>query len=120
MLFFTLLKNRQEDCSTVISPFVAIPHIIVEGSDDFSLMLIRCKQGIKFTDKENSVKAVFAFLGTEKDRAFHMKTLAAIATFVQQNDFEEKWLNAENIHYLRDMVLLTKRKRFSLKTDKKP
>lgn len=30
MLFFTLLKNRQEDCSTVISPFVAIPHIKAE------------------------------------------------------------------------------------------
>lgn len=115
---FTLLKNRQEDCSTAISSFVAIPHIIVEGSDNFSLMLIRCKEGIKFTSKENSVKAVFVFLGTEKDRAFHMKTLAAIATFVQQDDFEEKWLNAENIHYLRDMVLLTKRKRFSLKAEK--
>ncbi|NOR80619.1 MAG: amino acid permease, partial [Methyloprofundus sp.] len=112
---FTLLKNKQEDCSTTISSFVAIPHIIVEGSDNFSLMLIRCKEGIKFTSKENSVKAVFVFLGTEKDRAFHMKTLAAIATFVQQDDFEEKWLDAENIHYLRDMVLLTKRKRFSLK-----
>ena len=61
-----------------LSPFVAIPHIIVEGSDNFSLMLIRCKKGIKFTSKENSVKAVFAFLGTEKDCAFHMKTLAAI------------------------------------------
>jgi len=31
---------------------------------------------------------------------------------VQQDDFEEKWLNAENTHYLRDMLLLSKRLRF--------
>ncbi|MBC8490574.1 MAG: amino acid permease [Bacteroidetes bacterium] len=112
---FTLLKNRQEDCNTAISPFIAIPHIIIEGSGNFFLMLIRCKEGIKFTSKENSVKAVFAFIGTKEDRAFHLKTLAAIATLVQKDDFEEKWLNAENIHYLRDMVLLSKRKRFIIK-----
>ena len=112
---FTLLKNRQEDCNTAISPFIAIPHIIIEGSGHFFLMLIRCKEGIKFTSKENSVKAVFAFIGTKEDRAFHLKTLAAIATLVQQDDFEEKWLNAKDIHYLRDMVLLSKRMRFSVK-----
>jgi len=109
---FNLLKNRQEDCNTAISPLIAIPHIIIEGSDQFFLMLIRCKEGIKFTSKEDSVKAVFAFIGTKEDRAFHLKTLAAIATLVQQEDFEEKWLNAGDIHYLKDMVLLSKRMRF--------
>ena len=75
-------------------------------------MLVRCKEGIKFTSKEDSVKAVFAFVGTKEDRAFHLNTLAAIATLVQQDDFEEKWLNAADAHYLRDMVLLSKRVRF--------
>ena len=64
-------------------------------------MLVRCKKGIKFTSEENSVKAVFVFVGTKEDRAFHLKTLASIATLVQQDDFEKKWLNAENINYLR-------------------
>ena len=109
---FTLLKTRQEDCNTAISPFIAIPHIIIEGSDHFFLILIRCKEGIKFTSKEDSVKAVFAFIGTKENRAFHLKTLASIATLVQKDDFEEKWLSAEDTHYLRDMVLLSKRKRF--------
>ncbi|MCD4817202.1 MAG: amino acid permease, partial [Candidatus Cloacimonetes bacterium] len=109
---FSLLKSRQEDCNTAISPFIAIPHIIIEGNNHFFLMLIRCKEGIKFTAKQNSVKAVFAFIGTKEDRVFHLKTLAAIATLVQKDDFEEKWLNAENTHYLRDMVLLSERMRF--------
>lgn len=109
---FNLLKYRQEDCNTAISPFIAIPHIIIEGSEHFFLILIRCKEGIKFTSKENAVKAVFAFIGTKEDRTFHLKTLAAIATLVQQKDFEEKWLDAENTHYLRDIVLLSNRMRF--------
>lgn len=109
---FTLLKSRQEECNTAISPFIAIPHIIIEGTNHFFLMLIRCKEGIKFTSNENSVKAIFAFIGTKEDRAFHLKTLAAIATLVQKDDFEDKWLNAENTHYLRDMILLSQRMRF--------
>jgi amino acid transporter len=109
---FSLLKNRQEDCNTAVSPFVAIPHIIIDGSNHFLLMLVRCKQGIKFTANENAVKAIFVFIGTKEDRAFHLKTLASIATLVQQKDFEEKWLDAANIHYLRDIVLLSKRMRF--------
>lgn len=109
---FTLLKTRQEDCNTAISPFIAIPHIIIDGSDHFFLMLVRCKEGVKFTSKEDSVKAVFTFVGTKENRAFHLNTLASIATLVQHKDFEEKWLNAENTHYLRDMVLLSERMRF--------
>ncbi|MCD4820138.1 MAG: amino acid permease [Candidatus Cloacimonetes bacterium] len=112
---FNLLKNRQEDCNTAISPFIAIPHIIIEGSDHFFLMLIRCKEGIRFTSNENSVKAIFTFIGTKEDRAFHLKTLSAIATLVQKDDFEKKWLSAKNVHYLRDMVLLSKRMRFLIK-----
>ncbi|MCF6334917.1 MAG: amino acid permease [Spirochaetales bacterium] len=109
---FSLLKSRQKDCNTALSPFFAIPHIVIDRTDHFVLMLIRCKGGIHFTSKENSVKAVFAFIGTKEDRAFHLKTLASIATLVQKDDFEEKWLNAENIHYLRDMLLLSERMRF--------
>jgi amino acid transporter/mannitol/fructose-specific phosphotransferase system IIA component (Ntr-type) len=109
---FSMLKSRQEESNTAVSSFVAIPHIIIDGSDHFFLMLVRCKQGIWFTAREDAVKAVFVFIGTREDRAFHLKTLASIATLVQQKDFEEKWLGAEDIHYLRDMLLLSKRMRF--------
>ena len=109
---FSMLKNRQKECNTAVSSFVAIPHIIIDGSDHFFLMLVRCKQGIRFTAREDAVKAVFVFIGTKEDRAFHLKTLASIATLVQQKEFEEKWLDAEDIHYLRDMLLLSKRMRF--------
>jgi mannitol/fructose-specific phosphotransferase system IIA component (Ntr-type) len=109
---FRLLKRKQEESNTAVSPFVAIPHIIIEGSDHFFLMLIRCKQGIRFSPNEHSVKAVFVFIGTKENRTFHLRTLASIATLVQQENFEEQWLAAESTHYLRDMLLLSKRTRF--------
>lgn len=106
-----MLEARQQESNTAISPFVAIPHIIIKGENHFFLMLIRCKEGIKFTNEENSVKAIFVFVGTEEDRTFHLQTLSSIATLIQQEDFEEKWMKAENIHYLRDMLLMCKRLR---------
>jgi len=110
----SLLKSRQADCNTAITPFIAVPHIIIDGSNHFFLMLIRCRDGIKFTKKENSVKAVFAFVGTKDDSIFHLRTLAAIATLVQKKNFKKKWLDAENTYYLRDMLLLSDRERFVL------
>jgi len=112
-----LLYKRQEESNTAISPFIAIPHIIIEGTGHYCLMLIRCKEGVKFTEKEDAVKAIFVFVGTVEDRIFHLKTLAAIATLVQQADFEEKWLKAEDTHYIRDIMLLSKRERFVKSTD---
>lgn len=109
---FRLLLDRQEDTNTAISPFIAIPHIIIDGEGSFCLLLVRCKEGIRFTEKENSVKAVFVFVGTKEDRTFHLRTLAAIATLSQQKDFENNWLEAKDPHYLRDMVLLSNRLRF--------
>ncbi len=112
---YRLLQERQTDTNTAISPFIAIPHIIIDGQDHFCLLLVRCKEGIHFTEQENAVKAVFVFVGTKEDRTFHLRTLASIATLAQQEDFEEKWLQAKDAHYLRDMVLLSNRLRFKQK-----
>lgn len=112
---FSLLQARQRDTNTAISEFIAIPHIIIEGKDNFCLIIVRCKDGIQFTEKENAVKAVFAFVGTKEERTFHLRTLASIAALAQQQDFEEKWLKAKDTHYLRDFVLLSNRFRFKQK-----
>jgi basic amino acid/polyamine antiporter, APA family len=112
-VIISLFHEKHKNCNTAVSPFVAIPHIIVDKSSEFFLMLVRCRQGIKFSSKEEAVKAIFVFVGTKEDRAFHLKTIASIATLVQQKDFEELWLNADDIHYLKDMVLLSKRNRFN-------
>ncbi|RKY84124.1 hypothetical protein DRQ09_09065 [candidate division KSB1 bacterium] len=106
-----LLLKREKESSTVISPGLAIPHIIIEGEHTFDIMLIRCKEGIVFPDVNAKVHAVFILIGTRDERNFHLRALAAIAQIVQNPHFEEKWLAAKNIEALRDIILLGKRKR---------
>jgi len=107
-----LFKERERDGSTAITPFVAIPHIVIPGSNIFKLALVRCKKGIVFTHEKDKIKAVFVLFGTKDERAFHLKALSAIAHIVQDPHFEKIWLKAKDEHQLRDMILLTERKRF--------
>lgn len=43
------LKERESEGSTAISPFTAVPHIIVEGMNHFSLAVARNRKGINFS-----------------------------------------------------------------------
>jgi len=109
-VLYSLLLKREKESSTVISPFLAIPHIVIEGQNKFSILLVRSKKGIIF-DNSSPVYAVFIIAGTKDERNFHLRTLSAIAQIVQDPDFENKWLNAKNEDALRDIMLLSKRKR---------
>lgn len=104
--------ERQEESNTAISDFLAIPHIVVEGKNKMFLFIVRSKEGIKFTEQETNVKAIFLFGGTAEKRGLHLKTLASIATLVQQKDFLKNWLKAGNENELRDLILLSSRMRF--------
>jgi basic amino acid/polyamine antiporter, APA family len=105
------LMEREKEGSTVISDNLAIPHIIIEGTNKFVILLARCKDGIKFNETSNCVKTVFVLMGTKDERNFHLRALSAIAQVVQDPLFEEKWNSAKNIEDLKDTVLLVKRKR---------
>lgn len=104
--------ERQDSSNTAVSGFLAIPHIVLEGTEKTFLTVIRARKGIHFTDKEDSVKAVFLLGATEDRKILHLKTIASIATLVQHRDFEEKWENLENTLELKNLMLLSKRKRF--------
>lgn len=103
--------DREQEVSTALSPFLAIPHIIIPGEHLFDILIIRCKQGIHFTDETPAVKAVFVLIGTKDERNFHLRSLASIAQIVQHPDFERRWLAAKNKEQLRDTVLLGQRQR---------
>lgn len=106
---FQLLEGRERQGSTAVLPFVAIPHIIIEGTHRTRILLARCRQGVAFSDDRKSVKAVFVIVGTKDDRHCHLKTLAAVAQIVQQKQFEQRWLEARSEQQLRDLILLSER-----------
>jgi amino acid transporter/mannitol/fructose-specific phosphotransferase system IIA component (Ntr-type) len=107
-----LCQARKDEFNPAISQFLAIPHIVIPGENKMFLAVVRAAKGIKFTEKENDVKAVFLLGGTKDKRVLHLKTLASIATLVGQKDFQEQWLQAAGASELKNLMLLNRRKRF--------
>jgi len=108
-----LFIKREEESDTIIRPGLAIPHIIIEGKHKFSILLARAKEGITFPDAPSPIHTVFVLVGTQDERNFHLRALAAIAQTVQDERFGENWQSARNSDELRDIVLLAERKRFT-------
>jgi amino acid transporter len=106
-----LLVEREQDSSTALTPFLAIPHIIIDGKKNFEIAIVRSKKGIYFSEEHKSIKAVFFLLGTRDERNFHLRVISAIAQIVQEHAFEKRWLAAKSQENLRDVILLGKRRR---------
>ncbi len=105
------LKEREEESSTVLSPGLAIPHIVVEGDYGFEMLLARSRKGVYFSEYTPEVHAIFVLAGTRDERNFHLRALSAIAQIVQDAHFDKKWLKARSKEALRDIVLLGERRR---------
>lgn len=108
---YNALVKREKESSTVITPGLAIPHIIIEGYNQFIILLARSKKGITFKEDPKPVHTVFVLAGSRDERNFHLRALSAIAQIAQNPNFEKTWMKARGGEALRDLVLLGKRKR---------
>jgi mannitol/fructose-specific phosphotransferase system IIA component (Ntr-type) len=108
---YELFLEREKESSTVIQPGLAIPHVVVEGSDLFEIVLVRCKEGIVFSELHAPVKTAFILIGSQDERNYHLRVLMNIARIVQDSEFERRWFAARDAEQLRDIVLLTRRER---------
>lgn len=106
-----LFLDRERNSSTVISPGLAIPHLMIAGEEKFVLAMIRAREGVYFDELHEPVRVAFALIGTEDERNFHLKCLMNIAHIVQEPEFRERWLEAATGDQLRDLVMLTRRNR---------
>lgn len=107
------LCDREQESSTNLSSFVAVPHIVIPGNNVFHIALVRSKDGIEWNDEAKKIHAVFVICGTKDGRNLHLRALAAIAHIVQHKDFEQQWMTTRRPDQLRDLLLLSERKRQS-------
>ena len=107
---FDKLVEREKDSSTVIRKGLAIPHIMVESKNIFELLIVRAKSGVIFPE-DNIAHIVFVIAGSRDERNFHLQVLAAIAQVTQQPEFDKKWQEALNTDDLKNIVLLSERRR---------
>ena len=110
---FDLLLEREQEGSTALNAYLAIPHIAIRGEHHFGILIARCRDGIEFSEAAPRVHTVFVLIGTRDERTFHLISLAAVAQIVQEEGFEEKWMAAGSPQALRDLVLSGRRKRQS-------
>lgn len=108
---FDQLTEREAGESTVISPGLAVPHIIIEGEGKFMMLLARSRPGIRFSEAAPAVHAVFVLVGTRDERNFHLHALSAIAQIALDPHFENKWLRAGTKEELRELIVYANRKR---------
>ena len=74
---------------------------------------MRCKSGLQFSCAPDRVYTMFVLVGSIDERNYHLRALMAIATIVHDPNFENKWLAARNAEELKDVILLSSRKRDS-------
>ncbi|MFO7638210.1 MAG: amino acid permease [bacterium] len=110
-VIYERLVEREVESSSALSPTLAVPHVIFDGTGRFELALVRCRPGVRFSAAAPEVEAVFAIVGTRDRRNFHLRTLAAIAQIVRSPDFEQRWRSARGENGLRNVILLGKRRR---------
>ncbi len=107
----TLLHAREAESTTAIYPALAIPHIIIEGKVPFAITIVRAKRGVYFSEESSNVTMVFALAGARGERDFHLHALMSIAQIVENPGFEDKWKRARDSEELRNLILISKRKR---------
>jgi mannitol/fructose-specific phosphotransferase system IIA component (Ntr-type) len=107
---FRKFWEREKESSTVVKKGMAIPHIIVEGKNITKTLLVRAKAGIIFP-QDKIVHIIFVFVGSADDRVLHLKVLAAIAQITQNPEFDKNWLEASSKEELKNILLLSERRR---------
>jgi len=110
-VLFEKFLHREAEGGTVVQPGFAIPHIVVEGNNKFDILLVRARDGIEFPDTPEPVKTMFVMAGSRDERNYHLRALMAIAQIAQERDFEKLWFAARDTAGIRNLILLSARKR---------
>ncbi|MBW8002073.1 MAG: amino acid permease [Planctomycetes bacterium] len=110
-VLFEKFIHREGEGGTVVQPGFAIPHIIVEGTNKFDILLVRAVDGIKFPHTKEPVKIMFALAGSQDERNYHLRALMAIAQISQEKNFEHRWMTARDSESIRNLILLSTRPR---------
>jgi mannitol/fructose-specific phosphotransferase system IIA component (Ntr-type) len=110
-VLFEKFLYREAEGGTVVQPGFAIPHIVVEGENKFDILLVRAVDGIDFSHAPDPVRIMFVLAGSKDERNYHLRALMAIAQIAQEKDFEQRWLAARDTAGIRNLILLSTRKR---------
>lgn len=103
------LQNPEHLRMIQVLPGVSVPHLFVEGSGVFELLVARCRPGVRFADQPDPVHTAFVVVGSHDERNFHLRALASIARILETPGFDQAWRTAVNTRELRRLLLSSER-----------
>ncbi len=103
--------KRERLASTIVRPGLAIPHLTLERTELFALLLVRCREGIVYSWRLPPVTQVFVIVNSPDERNFHLRALMQIALIAYEDEFAERWAQAANVEEIRDLIHLSSRPR---------
>jgi mannitol/fructose-specific phosphotransferase system IIA component (Ntr-type) len=106
-----LLRERERQISTALTPDLAITPIVVAGQHGYEVLLARCRKGVRFSAATPAVRAAIVLARAPDEARFHLLALAAIARVLIDPDFIARWLAARGEQGLRDVFLPGKRRK---------
>lgn len=97
--------KREKDSNIVVYPGIAILSLIIKGRNKFDIIIVRSKKGIIFSDNIPPVHAIFVIVSSPDQQSFYLHSIMWLVQISEQENFEEKWLNAKNIEEIRNMLI---------------
>lgn len=103
--------------ATPVAKGVALPHMHLAGLGEPSMVLVRCREGLRIQagdvfgnlGEAQEVRAIFFLVSPAEDPGRHLRMLAQLASRIDEADFEEDWIAAENEVRLREVFLRNER-----------
>ncbi len=109
------LRKSMQQCpaftEAVVEHGIALPHLILSGRNLYEVVLIRSKEGMQLPHVQEPVHAAFVLAHSPDMKRFHLQVLMAIARVVHEKHFQEEWRAAKHPEQLRNLVLVSKRRR---------
>ncbi|MEF8879608.1 MAG: amino acid permease [Candidatus Thermoplasmatota archaeon] len=102
---YNILNSKKYDSNMVSHPGVAIFSHVVPGRDKFEIALVRTKKGLILSDEVEPVYAFFVILASPDQESFYYHSLVWITQIAEIDDFKEKWIEADDVDELRELIL---------------
>jgi mannitol/fructose-specific phosphotransferase system IIA component (Ntr-type) len=106
---YSVLQRRDVDHWVPLAPNIVLAHWGVDFIDTPELMIVRSQDGLAIERSDGTgstdCRALFLMLFPKSDHGTHLRMLGHLATFLDQEDFLDRWLGATDDRTLRELLL---------------
>lgn len=120
-ILYQAFSNLGDFGSIPIGQGAALNHTRLDIDTEPELFIVRIKDGLSAksryfdsgtedqVEEGNKLYAIFFLVSSERHATQHLRFLAHMAEMIDKQDFQERWLNAQNESELREILLRDER-----------